>query len=234
MTEDSAVPDNILAKIRAMLALAGDTGATEAEAAVAAQKAQELLTQYNLDTTDLGDGKPDSSQVGQWTYEKPHYKWQQSLYGAVAKAYFCTLYLEGRNGIAFVGTEINVKTAEELARWISLQLDWMAFHAVQDEELHKASFRNNFLWGATERIAARLREKTRRMKEEQTQVTALVVHHEANNLAFLNNKGIILRGRGSRARFGVNGYDEGKSAGDRVSIFGESEQVDKDRVNQLR
>lgn len=234
MTEDSAVPDNILARIRAMLALAGDTGATEAEAATAAQKAQELLTQYNLDTTDLGSDKPNPSQVGEWTYEKPHYKWQQSLYGAVAKAYFCTVYIDNKNMLAFVGTETNVKTAEELARWISLQLDWMAFHAVQDEELHKQSFRNNFLWGATGRIATRLKDKTRQMSKDQPQVMSLVIHHEANNIAFLNNKGLILSRRGSQARIGMNGYDEGTAAGDRVSIFGESEQVDKSNVHQLR
>ena len=46
-------------RIRGLLALAGDAGATEAEAQLAAEKAQELMLRYAIEDTDLESAERD-------------------------------------------------------------------------------------------------------------------------------------------------------------------------------
>ena len=89
MTSHELTPEAQAAirKIEKLLALAGNNP-NEAEAAAAMAKVQELLAQYNLDMASVGDAPADKSR-GDVRLKGGLYKWQRSLWKAVAELNFC-------------------------------------------------------------------------------------------------------------------------------------------------
>ncbi len=217
------LPDeHILEKIKKILALTESPN--ENEAAVAAAKVKELLTQYNLDIADveIADVKT-ASDIESSSFDA-HYKWHSNLFAAVGRTHFCRVYKDTyTKRTVMVGTRINVQVASTLANWIAVQLDYMAFHKVQDIDVGKLAYRNNFLHGAVARISERLDEMHRR-QQDNTSVTALVVRHEDRINDWLEEQGIRLQ-RGKAKKVGSYGYDAGRSAADKVDLAPGSNQV---------
>lgn len=67
--------------VNKLLALAKDSGATEAEASLAAEKAQELMTQHNLSMANIeaagGQSGDDGKRVKDGVGNRASYKWQE-------------------------------------------------------------------------------------------------------------------------------------------------------------
>lgn len=90
---------NIVAKIQKLLEMASRSQGNEQEAAVAMDKAQELLAKYNLDLATIQDHKDKSKAEadGKRGYanisRSAMYEWQRELVGTIAECNFCIAWI---------------------------------------------------------------------------------------------------------------------------------------------
>lgn len=105
--------DRIIAKIRKLLSLSKSDN--EHEAATAAAKAQELLSQYNLSMSDIPadeDGKVRAGTAKARTRQRLE-KWAVSLACRTAKAFDCAYFHHLEGNTCFVG----VGADQEVCAW---------------------------------------------------------------------------------------------------------------------
>src|SRR5262245_17767723 len=119
--EMDAKTEAVIAKVKKLLAMAAGN-ANEHEAALAAEKAQELLEAYNLDMTIM------NRQTGKHSPRKDQkragglYKWQRELWYAIATLNFCKYYYY--RGLAagsqyehqLIGSHANVVSSEVMGQ----------------------------------------------------------------------------------------------------------------------
>lgn len=166
--------ESLIEKIRKLNAKANDKSVTEAEAALYAQKVAQLLQEHNLteaaiqvkeDVEEVGEARIYNSKTGD--------TWCQTMAGAVARLYFCDIYLNrlGQNvKIAFVGKPHNVEVATSMTLYLIKTIGRLANEyarspaAISDWNYTFTRARNGFERGAGMRMYERLAQ----MKREQT------------------------------------------------------------------
>lgn len=104
--------EKILSKIKKLLELSNNTGATEAEAMSALTMAQKLMATHNVELADLEELQRDESNVVTLVCE---HKWdagyRKPLASVMAKNYRCKCYMLG-NSVAFMGVDEDAKIAK--------------------------------------------------------------------------------------------------------------------------
>jgi len=106
--------DNILDKIKKCLALAGDAGATEHEAAAALRQAQALMREHNLGEADVLAAEASEKRHKAGALSRPA-AWETALAASVAGALGCRgLFAEGScaSHWVFVGVAPGPEVAE--------------------------------------------------------------------------------------------------------------------------
>ncbi|MBI3964097.1 MAG: DUF2786 domain-containing protein [Chloroflexi bacterium] len=211
---------NIVDRIAKLLRLARDKAATEAEAANAAAKAQELLARYNLDEAEieLENAKP---VVGEFVAgEGFKAQWQLLLAGGVARAHFC-IVIRSRPAytMRFIGREVNRLTAAIVYLFLVDQLQWLVEVEVKQYRQPSwdggitRSWKVNFLRGAVRRLTERLLATA----NQTPQSTALVVTLVEEAKEHYDRSGGKARGyRPTRPSF--PGYHAGYAAGAKVKL----------------
>ena len=122
--------DKIVERVQKILAL-GRRGGTEAEAAAATVKAQELLARYNLDMATV-EGAPTTRE--KLTRDTGMYIYQRNLWRAVAELNFCLCFktqkieryrgrLLLRNKIMVVGRKMNTRTTMARGPYVVLAIE---------------------------------------------------------------------------------------------------------------
>lgn len=117
--------DSIIIKIRKLLAVANDKGASEHEAETAALMATQLMEKYNISRKEVDIEVSDIGQTQIWAYIKrvEGQKWEWALLQTLAKHNFCKVV--GNNNsrgilLTLMGEEDNRKMVEEtfyMLRW---------------------------------------------------------------------------------------------------------------------
>jgi hypothetical protein len=114
--------DTIARRVRKLLALAGDRGATSDEAASALSMAHALIARHNLEMAALEE---ETGAVGGKVEREVHTfqqsQWVRILAHGVARAHFCGSAYSGSK-IWFYGRPENIAVAVEITRWIVTQL----------------------------------------------------------------------------------------------------------------
>lgn len=174
---------SVILKIQALCALRDDKGATEAEAANAAEKVQYLLAKYNLDmaTVLASGGKSDvgSERVRQSATDRTVYKWRRDLMQRIGKVNFChvsiRIVLQGNkdifDGFEIIGRQANVvatrvmfdyltQTIERLAR------EWATSQGGNIFAKPAILFREGCAERLMERLSYRYDEILRKQREE--------------------------------------------------------------------
>lgn len=193
----------IYGKIRKLLALSQNEGATEAEASAAALKVQELCQDYGLDLAQIGDdpGKEGRREAGTID-RRAMYSWQQRLMSTLAECNFCLHdirkeKIQRRTKVRnskrhfLVGRKLNVDVVTSLYDYL---VGAMKRFAEQDG--HSGS--QLFMEGATSRLTDRLKTQKREREQEEArrrdearargeEVNALVVTDVYNSERDLNN-----------------------------------------------
>lgn len=185
---------DILDRITKLLALA--TSPNEHEAAAAAAKAQEILTEHNLRLEDIKSEhkSPDMpiEQVEIDSYGRRVY-WKGFLASALADANFCAMWwLGGR--VIVVGRNHNVAIVKSLYDYLTKTVERLAAQGVKSEkeayvvyqgeflimgikpsvtEPNWRTWKYSFITGCTKRLAERIEEQTRRMNAEGIPNTAV-------------------------------------------------------------
>jgi hypothetical protein len=134
--------DEILERIRKLLRLSEDAGATEAEAAAALERANALLIRHNLtlDAIAVGVSATANAVVEAEVRTGWSGSWRGSLLGALARHNLCAAIVrrQGRvDSIVVVGRAVNVEATHTMYDWVAeqlehlAQLEWRAYNAEQ-------------------------------------------------------------------------------------------------------
>lgn len=118
----------ILARVRKMMALASNAGATEGERDNAMRAVHNTLAKYNLTLSQVDATDPNADEARKHLRKaflgKP---WAIMITGAIARMYFCHYHYQTMGGNAgptqkavhnFVGRHSNVVTAQEMAEFV--------------------------------------------------------------------------------------------------------------------
>lgn len=172
--------EKILARLKKMLALGRNAGATEAERETAMRMAQSLLAKYNLSIAEAeahGE-KVDEERV---RYDSVFYgrPWARNVANAVAKLLFCR-YIYTPATVAkntrhsFVGRHSNAVSAAELAMFLVDSITREG-RAHQRKIMGANEAFRAFGWGAAASILERVEKILEETKAEKQPGTSLVL-----------------------------------------------------------
>jgi hypothetical protein len=173
----------IVEKIRKLLKLAADPSNSH-EAALAAERAQELLFRHHLDMADVADDTSGVVEADRPLITDP---WRKALAALIARFNFCRL-LEWTGGMKFIGAPADVETVLYLYTYLSRTIyrlareSWekrveeftdpvLGRHPALDEPDAERDWKDSFRIGAVEIIGVRL-EKQRRAQEAMARYEA--------------------------------------------------------------
>lgn len=171
----------VIERIKKLLALS--ESANEHEAALAAEKAQELLAEYNIDMFDIQETEDDpTAEVHEERAQSRPQAWRRSVYMAVAKMYFCEYYFIGgvfvldpnskrgrvkRDTHCFVGKPHNTEVAKLMAAYLCatiLRLSSQGSHQYPKSE--RARYKKSFHNAASHRLYWRIMDRIEKAKKE--------------------------------------------------------------------
>lgn len=221
--------EKILARIRKMLALAENSGATQGERENAMRAVHATLAKYNLDLAEVeasGREKVEARIIGHMVfYGRP---WAQGCAQSIARLYFCHYIVRLAEKADdtrhyFIGRESNVLTTGHMAKYVVESIRKESKKRMRAAGAGNA-YARSFAMGAAAMIAKRVDEM---MKESSTQrgdgkslVLASVYQQESEanqkivDESFTTKKGFD---RGKRDR-DVEAFIEGTEYGEKVSL----------------
>lgn len=221
MSTDTQVDMNkIREKIRLLLNVTTDRGATENEAAVAISKAIQLLEKYNLAMSDIGTESPETKMDSEYM-NGLHYKWENTLANSIARHNMCD-FVNYDGKCVIIGRAINIEVAREMFSWIATQITNMIYDYIGEKppNISTVKWRNNFLWGATIRISTRISKLQAERHEKETECKALVLDRRTEAIEYRNN--ILFPGTrwraGNKKHTVGEGYRQGGEAGNKVRL----------------
>lgn len=114
--------NKILDRVKKMLALGNDSGATEAERETSLRMAYNLLAKYNLSISDLPDDESNETRERQDVVISAD-RWARSLAQEVARLFFCKYFYTrtvttGKDKHCFVGRQSNANTARYMSEYL--------------------------------------------------------------------------------------------------------------------
>ena len=195
--------NQVIEKIQKLLALAGDQGATENEAAVAATKAQALLDNWNIEQWELGQRASTQTMVMKTVpfWAGSRVEWEVWLSTIVSRATNVTV-LTDKKCITWVGEEVDVEVCDKIFQKVKVILGNLAYQRTQEftvrikERLgvsdarrlkganHPRAFREAYLAGALSTLGKRIKEDQRARRSTET-MTAIVLDKRARQEEFL-------------------------------------------------
>jgi hypothetical protein len=231
---NSAEQDRILSRIRKMMRLANDAGATEGERDNAMRMIHATLAKYNLEMSQVEDSDPAQQEkrerMAAAFLGKP---WACQIAMSVAHLYFCKYFSSrapGNGGPAqkanhhFVGRHSNVITAQEMAQWVVETVNKEAQRFQRTMGVGYGEYRA-FAQAAALRIYERCKQiRAESEKQSENACTGLIVANLYRtemiaNDAFLNDAGVKLRQSRSQSEApGARARAAGAAFGNNVSL----------------
>ncbi len=219
----------IIEKIQKLLALAGS--ANEHEAALAIEKAHEILAAHNLSMETVEDytpEEPEDEERGmmhtETKFSEKYFAW---IWASVAEAHFCTMFSRRpdpklrRTIYTMVGRKVNTVVATQLAMYLCQTVKRLSNEAAKESGRKDHAYKNAFIAGCSDRLSSRVMAMARKAPVGQT-TNALVVltqDEQKRNSDFLVELGLRIRERKSKeTKIDPEGYVDGLSAGDKVSL----------------
>lgn len=227
----------ILSRVRKMMNLAGNAGATEGERDNALRMAHATLAKYNLELVaeTAATGKANAGEAReQQQHHFMGYPWARSVAMSAANLFFCMYYYATIKGTAnvqhnFIGRHSNVVTAHEMARYLVESIHREARAYQRATYPHQQSQYTGFATGAAHKIYARC-TALRANSEKPVVITtgsidrsmslAVVYQDEdAANKQFLTTVAVKLQTKKDRSRVrDQNARAAGSAYGDKLSL----------------
>lgn len=217
--------ERVIEKIRKLLALANNDGATEGERDNALRMAHNLLAKHNLSMSALEEPEEERQRVNEEFYGRP---WAATVAQAVAKLFFCKYYVaksHRKNMVHhfFVGKESNSITALEMSKYLVASIKKEAARQMRARG-ETIAWRRSFATGAANRIQQRVWDIQQATKGQKTSTgTGLILADvyemelEANE-AWLKERGTELVTSKSRGKEPGSGYHEGSTYGNGLGL----------------
>lgn len=165
-----AIPESVVNRIKKLLALAGNNS-NEHESTAAAEKAQSLLQEYNLELSQVGDAEP-AADAGREKISDiaATADWQVTLMAAIAENNFCThwtaqVYAKRTNGTGrmrnrrrhfLIGRRVNIVSCSQMYEYLMQSMERLCPY----EDRRDRSTRSWFE-GCSDRLRSRLSEQRR-------------------------------------------------------------------------
>lgn len=218
--------ETIVDRIRKLLRLARDKGASEHEAASAMAMAQKLMMQHNIEQVEEQHEEP--AIRGEWHQRDIDKKWQLLLVQAVAKLYSCRVVTSSAGAVRFYGKASNVLVCADTLDWIVEQMDDLYKQGLRAFKLEsggslsqrtRGNFRTTFKEACALRVYHRCAEIVAKARNEIPGHMALVVIDQALAGAddLLKQDNIRSSGKAMNLRSGF-GTGAGRTAGDQVKL----------------
>lgn len=181
MTDATQIDRKVLDKVRKLMTLANDGGATEGEANAALEAAQAIMAKNNLTMAQLEaagkSGGEGAARLKSQLKGKAGYSYQQQLMLTVAQTNHCTVlttYVWKGNrrmatGYALIGREANVAAALGMFDYLNQSLERIVTPFIKGDNtqrLSKAAI--SFKEGAAQRLQERLSERFYAAQAEQS------------------------------------------------------------------
>ncbi|KKM99531.1 hypothetical protein LCGC14_1146950 [marine sediment metagenome] len=218
------ISDKITEKIQQLLVMAEHPNSNENEAAVALEKAQELLLKHNLTRLDIANATGQAPPgIGKLDYtETAGYTWKRQLVSVLANANLCKVIgTPSEKTWHIFGAHDNVSSVLEMYTWITAQLTEMAareFRTYKNDEGTERgqTWKSGYYQGATDAIRDRLKKPLDTFTYG-TGKDLVVQNTTALNTAVRKVYPHLRRAGVSRSR-GYDGSIAGKQAGRGMSL----------------
>ena len=229
--------DNLKAKINALLAKNVENGATEAEAAIALEKAQELMTKYMIAQSEL-----DIKNTKCVKLEVPIYPSNYNLYFVhkpIAELFDCMVWMVGKNKekrAIYFGFEEDTQLASYFYNYLCRMMVTEAAEYKKTDQYKRLAAKSHgrtviadFIQGLQLRLIERIDEQIaqkRKTVKESTSKDLVVVKTNVVNEEFaalnmkLQSKSVKVRSQGTVAY--AAGHKRGNEVEIRQGIRGES------------
>jgi len=237
------VDRNLLEKISKLLALANSPN--EHEAALAAEKAAELLAQHNLSVADLGEDKDEDITKGIVDKTGRYVTWKMWILAGIANANGCQAMRSTYSGeMRVVGAETNITVSKSMYEYLTAVVDRL----VKQHRGKGRAFINAFRVGCATRLRQRLEQRRKYMEQKgiagnnddnSKSASAIVVRSmfEKHTLAiqrYLKQEGVKCKTQKSTAVNSDLGFSFGYIAGEKVSLNYWNQNLHKDKfIKQL-
>lgn len=208
-------------KLKKLLTLANDSGATEAESNTAMLKFQEILALHKLSLSDVDLKSEHDTTEGIVSIGKR--PWVSFLYSAACRLCFCTMFVHNKS-VIIIGKPSDIESAKCLAEYLIETCSKLSVQFEGTGKRSKAAFRTGF----SHRVAVRAIEivklaKENKLKNSETGadliLSPLYSQCERDCQNYLKDKGIRIAAKPSRITVGNrDSYSQGASAGNSVHL----------------
>lgn len=217
--------DNIREKIKKLLALANDKGASENEAAVALEFATKLMMQHGIEQSELKDMKAEVLKGDLLNFDK---RWHENIGRTASKLYGVKPLFYGHD-FRFCGRADNIDAASQTAVFIAEQIEelYKAHLPRGMSKGERAEYRRDFKFACSMRVYARACDIVENLETKDNVVaqgcTALVVVEHRKQLEievddFFEKIGVKMRrARSLQVNVSAGGV-AGHKAGDQVRL----------------
>lgn len=229
MTEETT---KVLERVKKMLNLGRDAGATEAERETAMRMAHKLLLKHNLDlaTVDASTAAKDDPRAEAIAtyYGRP---WARVVSHAIARLFFCEyIYVSATNAKdtrhCFIGRESNTGTAIAMSRWLVEAIAKEARKRNEHEGDGDNAWKRSFCIGAAVAVSHRVDRMINEASKAVTAApgTALVVANlyaveQATNKALVEKQYPKLgKGRNGKSTGSNEAASAGRAYGNSVNL----------------
>ena len=215
--------DKIVSKVRKMMAIANDAGATQGERDNALRMAYATMAKYNIEESDLSEKEVREilEYVGNGS------PWARRVANSIAGLFFCNYYSQRGKNLThkFVGKASNALTAQMMSEYIIKSIKSEAGKISRKEKMTSAWI-TSFYKGAASIISDRCTELREKQSTEMVSTTgtsivlsSLYKSEQDANDTFLAEMGIGLRTRASTEhRATMSGFSAGKEFGKGLSL----------------
>lgn len=215
--------DKIAERIKKLLAIANNAGATEEERDTALKMAQHIMTKYNLDESDLPQEKQEPRTIEEMMMSGD--TWVRDVGASVSRLFFCKYFFKrtgtaGRDNHKFVGKTSNVVTSLYMFEYLVKNLKKEAsknYGSVTSPE------GRSFCVGAAAAIRSRVTKMLAEEKSEAAPGRELVLkslyQRELDaNMAFLESMGMHLKNSNRSTRVDPDAFNGGMSHGSTIAL----------------
>lgn len=225
--------DKIIDKIRKLLTLAKDKGATEAEALAAMTKAHELLALHNLDIGEVATIKTaiEDGILREGGNKWGHKDWMKYVAAGAADLNFCTYYFDKSGGTLehhIIGRRDNVLAAQILTQYLIENVNALSLaYGLQFPTPQRETNRRGFRIGAGMRLRQRCKQLRKDREERPTTTSSgtnlpalasLYVRSAEENERFLAERGVRLEVRPGAKRRGGSALQAGALAANNIGL----------------
>jgi uncharacterized protein DUF2786 len=178
------IDDSIVKRVRKLLALAAsDSGATEAEASLAASKAAEIMEEYGLSIMQMEESGQETEGRDKDLFQAERAHWHDVLIAAVAES--CFVYAETRKRRNVHLREFTLIGRKSAATTARITYEYLVKAILRTYKESGAESRQLFATGAAERLAERLKKRhADKLAEQKAEAEAKV--REAHERAAAN------------------------------------------------